>query len=174
MERGAIISPCGLYRYRLWRRWGEGKSAVFIMLNPSTADAEKDDATIRRCIGFANRESCGGLVVVNLFAFRATQPKDMKAAADPIGPENDAHLGDVVWSSQAGPIIAAWGNHGTLSGRAFAVAHRFGEVLQCLGTTKEGQPIHPLRLHRATPLRPFWPDRREAKHAERREQRGRK
>lgn len=148
---GAIISACGLYRYRLSRYWSTGKTAVFVMLNPSTADATQDDPTIRRCIGFARREGCGGLVVVNLFAFRATSPDDMKAAADPVGPENDAHI-RAVTSAADGPVIAAWGAHGSHGGRAAHVRGLIGAPLWCLSKTKAGAPGHPLYIKGDAPL----------------------
>ena len=94
----AVLSPCGAYRYLLTRRFGPGKKlATFVMLNPSTADAERDDATIRKCVGFARSWGCAGLQVVNLFAFRATDPTDLRMADDPVGPENDVWLGRAIW-----------------------------------------------------------------------------
>ena len=142
---GAVISACGRYRYRLWRRWSDGPTCVFIMLNPSTADAESDDPTIRRCIGFAKREGCGGLVVANLFAFRATSPRDMMAADDPVGPENDNHLR---WCADlaTGPVIAGWGAHGSFRGRDAAVRRMLDGKAMHLGLTAAGQPRHPLYL----------------------------
>jgi hypothetical protein len=89
LDQNAVISACGKYRHVLIRQVSSDEStAVFIMLNPSTADAMTDEPTIRRCIGFARCRGCGQLLVLNLFAFRATDPADLKRAADPIGPEN--------------------------------------------------------------------------------------
>lgn len=147
----AVISPCGAYRYTLTRTWGPGKMAVFVMLNPSTADARQDDPTIRRCRGFARREGCGGLVVVNLFAFRATSPADMKAARDPVGPQNDATLIRVLDDAD-GPIIAAWGAHGSYRGRDREVAGLIDAPWMCLGLTKAGAPRHPLYVKGDAPL----------------------
>lgn len=97
VQKRASISPCGLYRYSLERWWDTSCYArYYIMLNPSTADAEVDDPTIRRCMGLAKRDRFGGIVVLNLFAFRATSPADMKAAADPVGPENDARISSTI------------------------------------------------------------------------------
>lgn len=141
MIRSAVISPCGQYRYRLDRRWGDGPTLGFIMLNPSTADAEIDDATIRRCMGFARREGCGGIQVVNLFAYRATDPAHLLTVADPIGPENDLYV-----RSLKGPVVAAWGAH-PMARKGF-----FGRHLLCLGKTKDGYPRHPLYVHRDAPL----------------------
>lgn len=146
MKSGADISECGLYRYRLWRRWKRGDSVLWIMLNPSTADAEQDDPTIRRCISFAESWGCGGIEVVNLFALRATDPKELKAAEDPIGPQND----DILLSRAEAKhryVIAAWGAHGKLFEREKQVVELLaGMDLYCLGLTKAGYPRHPLYL----------------------------
>ena len=111
MNKDAKLSDCRKYRYALWRTWDAEKPFVmFIGLNPSTADETEDDPTIRRCINYAKDWGYGGLCMVNLFAFRATEPNDMKNAIDPIGPENDEWLKNL--SKDAGVIIGAWGNHG--------------------------------------------------------------
>lgn len=110
IEYDAELSECGEYRYRLSRIWDEAKKPLtFIMLNPSTADAELDDPTIRRCMGFAEREQAGGVVVVNLYGFRATKPFDLFQATDPIGPGNDRALKRA--ARQAKSIVCAWGAH---------------------------------------------------------------
>ena len=127
-----------------------------VMLNPSTADAEKDDPTIRRCIAFASRERFGGVEILNLFAFRATAPADLKAAADPIGPDNDRHLRALFARHRT--IVAAWGTHGGYRGRAEAVlgmAAGLGVTLTCLGRTAAGYPRHPLYLAGDSPILPF-------------------
>jgi len=139
----AVLSSCGQYRYELWRRWAEGPHVLFIMLNPSTADATNDDATIRKCVAYAKRWGFGALCVGNLFAFRATDPKDMKAAADPIGPENNATLARL--ASEAGVIVAAWGAHGTHMSRDKAVMKML-PTINALHVTKDGSPGHPLYL----------------------------
>ena len=149
--RGAIISDCGTYRYRLWRRWDAGPACVFIMLNPSTADATNDDPTIRRCIGFAKREGCGSLEVVNLFAFRATSPADLKKAEDPVGPENDSYLQQAMFYAK-GTVIAAWGAHGSYLNRDKDVRQLLDEPLKCLGMTKTNAPKHPLYIKADQPL----------------------
>lgn len=148
----AILSKCGLYRYRLDRRWGEGPTCAFIMLNPSTADADVDDPTIRRCTGFAKREGCGALMVGNLFAFRATKPEDMADSDDPCGPENRHFLGNMIERCN-GPLIAAWGAH--WMAQSGLASTDFGGRLLCLGTTKEGHPRHPLYVRSDAALRPF-------------------
>jgi hypothetical protein len=151
----AVVSRCGLYRYRLDRRWGEGPTCGFIMLNPSTADAEVDDPTIRRCIGFAKREGCGGLMVGNLFAFRATKPEDMADAEDSDGPENQHFLLNMV-ERVDGPLIAAWGAHWMADDLPSRWARlTFGDRLMCLGKTKGGAPRHPLYVRADAPLIPL-------------------
>lgn len=113
------------------------------MLNPSTADATQDDATICKCVAYAKRWGYAAIGVGNLFAYRATDPKDMKAAADPIGPANDVALARL--ASQAGVIIAAWGAHGSYMGRAQAVLKLLPPI-QALHITRDGAPGHPLYL----------------------------
>lgn len=150
MIRSAVMSPCEQYRYRLARQWEEnGKAMTFVMLNPSTADAELDDPTIRRCIGYAQREACGGLRVVNLFAYRATDPAQLQRASDPVGPDNDQHLVKVFQHAlyHNAPIVAGWGKHGWLNGRAQeveALAASLGVRFRCLGQNRDGSPVHPL------------------------------
>lgn len=152
MVSTAEISRDQLYRYSLTRRWAKGGSVLtFIMLNPSTADAHQDDPTIRRCIGFARREGCNALLVLNLFAYRATSPENMKAAADPVGPENDAflikHL-NALYPSAGDKVVAGWGTHGSFARRDLHVMQlataAAGVPLLHLGLTKEGHPRHPL------------------------------
>lgn len=158
MIRDALISEDGLYRYWLSRTWDlGGYSLPFIMLNPSVADAEIDDPTIRRCVSFAKRESYGGIIVFNLFALRATQPTEMLRAADPVGPENDATLVEAFeYANRTGKkVVAAWGVHGIYKGRGAEVAERAtraGVNLVCLGTTKDGHPKHPLYIASDQPL----------------------
>lgn len=143
MERGATFSPCGLYRYSLWRKWESGPMCVFIGLNPSTADATLDDPTIRRCLGFSKAWGFSGLLMLNLFAYRATDPADMKAAKDPIGPDNDQALHFA--HSNTTTVIAAWGTHGTFKGRDQQVRAMLPR-LHYLRLTKDGHPAHPLYL----------------------------
>lgn len=139
----AVISACGLYRYLLQREWlgGYGR-ALFVMLNPSTADATQDDPTIRRCIGFAKAWGCAGLEVVNLYAYRATKPADMLAAGDPIGPANDSHIRAA--AHRAKVIVAAWGANAARD-RSVAVRSLLSDhTMHALGLTKDGHPRHPL------------------------------
>ena len=156
--KDALISPCGKYRYWLTRRWADGPALLpIVMLNPSTADAAVDDPTIRRCMSFARREGFGGVFVINLFAFRATSPDDMRASADPVGPDNDYWTIRVLKGARAIniPILAAWGAHGDHRSRANYVrgmANMHGARLTCLGTTKQGHPRHPLYVKGDQPL----------------------
>lgn len=147
----ARFSECGRYRYTLARTWGVAPFACWVMLNPSTADASQDDPTIRRCIGFSKAWGYGGLCVVNLFAFRATDPVAMKLQTDPVGPGNDeAILGA---ADERELVVAAWGVHGTHRGRAADVLRLLreaGSVVHCLGATKDGHPKHPLYVAGAT------------------------
>jgi hypothetical protein len=155
---GAVLSPCGTYRYTLDRVWDASlPTALFIMLNPSTADASVDDPTIRRCISFAKREGCGALTVVNLFALRSTNPDALTTHPDPVGPDNDTHIA-LALGKQPEVAIAAWGAHPFTRARAEAVAALLAPVWQvnCLGTTKSGDPRHPLYVRGDQPLQP-WP-----------------
>lgn len=141
---GAVISDCGRYRYTLEREWmtGEG-TCLFVMLNPSTADASEDDPTIRRCIGFAQRWGYQRLTVGNLFAFRATDPRKLVQVKDPGGPDNHLHLGRL--AAEADRVVAAWGAF-PAAGQDYlaAVLSEVDSDLVCLGTTKNGSPRHPL------------------------------
>lgn len=150
MEKGANISEDSLYRYSLWRIWQPAKPLVmFIGLNPSIADATMDDHTIRRCLCFSNDWGCGGLVMTNLFAFRATDPKALLTATEPIGSENDAVLAH--WAQMALFVVAVWGTKGGHQGRNKVIEARFPN-LRCLGVTKDGFPCHPARLRSNTQL----------------------
>lgn len=149
--RQTIFSTCRLYRYTLWREWDlmNSQYAMFIGLNPSTADETKDDPTIRRCIDFAKQWGCGALCMTNLFAFRATNPKVMMAQSSPIGHENDNWL--ACCARDARFIVAAWGNKGRFLGRDEEVL-KIVDNLDCFGLTKEGCPSHPLYLPKNSQL----------------------
>lgn len=173
----AIISPCGLYRYRLARGLGQdGPTVLFLMVNPSTADAEHDDPTIRKCIGFAKKLGAGELLVGNKFAFRATDVRELRRANDPVGPENDAHLRAMMY--EADTIIVAWGALNklpeALRGRwkevvriADALRPEAGPVdLLAIGTNDDGHPKHPLMPGYDSPIAawsvPWFPNRKLA------------
>ena len=140
------------YRYLLWRRWVDlpCRFVCFVMLNPSTADDEKDDATIRRCIKFADSWGYGGLLVVNLFAYRATDPKDLPGPSLAVGAGNDYWIEAA--ARYARSVVVAWGANQT-AGRDVEVVELLRSLpvrLECLGTTKSGAPRHPLRLRAST------------------------
>ena len=163
----AVFSQDRAYRYMLARTWDpydQGDSLfadpvrplmVFVMLNPSTADAFKPDPTITRCLGFAKRERCGGILVVNLCGYRATDPKALLKVADPVGPHNE----ELVQRALRNPLmaigVAAWG---AISPRVrqrasgIIVAAKCSRSLWCLGKTKAGEPRHPLMLAASAPL----------------------
>lgn len=150
------MSADGRYRYMLWRAWQlSGWRLMFVMLNPSTA-LVADDATIRRCAGFARREGAGGFIVVNLFALRSTDPAAlMTASATAIGPENELWVKRATEASRR--TIVAWGaNEAVRPCDVARLQSVVGRELWCLGTTKSGAPCHPLRLRRDTPAQ-RWP-----------------
>lgn len=182
-KKGAVLSGNGRYRNALWRQWAWGHPAsprieegknwrggqygdplalVVIGLNPSTADAEVDDPTIRRCVAFAQREGFYRLEMINLFAHRATSPLELLALRDhmePVGPENKANVARAIY--RAGKIVCAWGAHGghlgqdeTMLGWVEDANFRKAPVL-CFGRTKEGHPKHPLYLPKNAPLSAF-------------------
>lgn len=164
----ADISDCGRYRYRLTREWDlDFGLAAFVLCNPSTADALKDDHTVRKCMGFARRWGCGGIVIVNVCAYRSRHPKDLLVVADPVGPRNLDAVSNVAgeWCfrkanghSGVAVVVAGWGN---------ALPREFEEhaeqalgwidhvPVHCLGRTSSGRPRHPLTLSYATPLEVF-------------------
>ena len=152
-KSGAQFSAARTWRYALWRTWQEGEGhAMFIGLNPSTADETQDDPTVRKCMGFAKRWGYGGIYMLNLFAYRSTDPRALLHVEDPVGPQNNEHL--AMYARSAGIVVAAWG--------AFKIAEKRGEFvdgllraqgantanrlwhLRCLGVAKSGAPRHPL------------------------------
>ena len=144
----AVYSPCERYRYLLTRTWdAAGPRALFVMLNPSTATEVQNDPTVERCERRARALGFGAFRVTNIFAFRATDPKVMKAAPDPIGPGNDASIRESLpW---AAAVICAWGTHGAHLGRGpqvEAMLRGAGVALQVLGLTQGGHPQHPLYI----------------------------
>jgi hypothetical protein len=156
VKRGAVFSGCRTWRYALLREWDDAKPrAVLIGLNASTADEYKDDPTIRRGIGFATAWGCGSLHMLNEFAFCATDPRDMKRAFDPIGPMNDAVIRATCSEDQHAIIVAAWGAHGRYMDRDIAVLELLADIgvrrVECLGTTKAGDPRHPLYVRGDAP-----------------------
>jgi hypothetical protein len=156
---GATFSPCRRYRYHLHRTWSPGPRIAFLMLNPSTADETEPDPTLTRCVGFARSWGCGGVDIVNLFGLVDRDPKVLRTARDPIGPENNSHVAAV--ARKAGRIVAAWGAFPGARDRANAMRLRLAVErveLLCLGVTKAGHPRHPLYLRADTQLVP-WTNR---------------
>jgi hypothetical protein len=147
-NRKTVLSRCRRYRYVLWREWDRSNPeyALFVGLNPSTADEKLNDQTIRRCMGFARSWGYGSLCMVNLFGFRATKPKDLMGCKKPVGKKNDSWLRRM--SCGAGVVVAAWGIHGCYQGRDAVVARLVG-TMHCLGRTKNGLPKHPLYVSRS-------------------------
>lgn len=155
MASSATFSPCEQYRYLLSREWDLVKPAVaFIGLNPSTADETADDPTVRRCINYAKGWGFGALRMLNIFAFRATDPKVMKAEHYPVGPSNDLHIESV--AREVSMIVCAWGGHGGHRCRDLDVIKLLsGFDLKCLSITKGGRPGHPLYLRKDLELLSF-------------------
>ena len=142
VNKNATFSDCRKYRYGLSRTWnGKKKTILFIGLNPSTANEKIDDPTIRRCINYAQNWGYGSLLMVNLFAYRATMPSELKNVKNPIGNDNDLHI--IELSKKADIAVAAWGNEGTLLNRDKEVK-KILPNLMCLKINKSGQPAHPL------------------------------
>jgi len=152
----AIISPCGTYRYVLTRagdtQSGKRAKAMFLMLNPSTADATLDDPTIRRCRCFASSWRFNGITVVNLYALRSTDPAALWLHHDPVGPDNDDYLYEMAVTH--GRVVCAWGANARDDRVATVVnlLRHAGARLSCLGTTKSGAPRHPLYVRGDQPL----------------------
>lgn len=159
LERDAVISDCGRYRYLLRRAWDHAKPrALFIMLNPSTANAEVDDATIRSCIRLSKSWGYGSFEVVNLFGLRATAPIELERADDPNGPDNDRIREAAI--SRCDVVICAWGANAyhLTSGVAQHVCgliRSYRPAVYCLGKTKIGSPKHPLYIKSGTPLEAY-------------------
>ena len=155
-DRMAIFSGCGRFRYRLGRRWGKGDTLLFVMFNPSTAGVEHDDATIRRCVGFALRHGYGAIDVVNLFAYCATDPKDLRAAGYPVGEFNDTQIQRA--AGEAHEICVAWGSNAAGLARPREVLAMLKPLVgepKCLAITRSGHPQHPSRLASSCTLQPY-------------------
>ena len=154
---GAVFSPCGRYRYKLWRVWDPDLPlgcVMFLMLNPSTATDAEDDPTIRRCIGYARSWGYGGLYIGNLFAYRATDPTALQRVDQPVGPDNDQALLEMM--AQCGLVVAAWSNHGAKYGRRVReVLGLVEQPLYCLRPLRSGHPAHP--LYQRKDIRPPLP-----------------
>lgn len=147
MKTSAVISECGAYRYVLRREWDALlPTLVFVMLNPSTADATQNDATIRKCVGFARRNGFGSISVVNLFALRSRNPAALRSHPEPIGPDNDAWILRETRDPMRS-VVVAWGcNARHFPGRVVAVRDMLGRATRALRITKDGHPEHPVML----------------------------
>lgn len=172
----AVISACGKYRFRLERQVQRSADIadksilsedpiVWVMCNPSTADAETDDATIRKCKGFTARLGRSRMIVVNVFAFRSRHPKDLLKAVDPVGVGNVGHLRAACEIPNA-TIIAAWGEalprklrH--LADVCYDILRENNRRIYCYGITDLGMPRHPVMLAYATPLEEFKNEHRD-------------
>jgi len=156
ITRSASFSRCKRYRYRLQRQWettDDAKRVVFIGLNPSTADHQVDDPTIRRCMDFSQRWGYNVLTVINLFAFRTPYPEELKKATDPVGPYNFRHMHEVI--SAADLVIACWGRHGDMLEQNERIAKKYSAQLYCLATNSDGSPAHPLYQRAKTRPKPW-------------------
>jgi len=166
VQAGAKFSTNRIYRYALWRpvpltHEVSVRNCVFIGLNPSIADETTDDPTVRRCWGFALREGCGVMTLINLFAIKATDSAEMRMMLNPVGPGNDRAIIHYVTKNPIEPVvIACWGIHGGFRNRdkevmALLKAEAPDLPIQCFGRSAEGYPRHPLFLPANTPLEPF-------------------
>ena len=167
-----VFSDCGRYRYRL-KRYSpinigmmealkiepKRDACIFVMLNPSTADAKKDDPTIRKCKAFSFQWGYATLWVVNMFAYRSPYPKMLLEPADPVGPDNDRHIGELLQDNRDALLVCAWGRSipKKLHWRQdeFIARHLHGRETYCLGRNMDGTPVHPLYRAYETPLVPF-------------------
>lgn len=147
---GAAFSQDRRYRYKLWRIWNPAlRHMVFVLLNPSTADEINNDPTVARCIERASLLGYGGCVVLNIFAWRSTDPHYLYALVDPIGPENDQYILDEASKPETGLVLCGWGQHGKLHQRGEYVLdliRHAGKNPHCLKMNNDGTPGHPLYL----------------------------
>lgn len=158
---GASFSPCGRYRYSLWRDWAVGIPLVWVMSNPSVADAVEDDLTVKKCCEFSKRAGFAGMVIINLYALRATNPQDLLSVSDPEGPDNVDEWRMVLSENVGSPVVGAWGDsapRGLPASRAYrehVIAPERPPVWLCLGKTAKGSPKHPSRLAYDTRMVPL-------------------
>lgn len=152
----AVFSPDREFRYTLTRRWDDRLLVNFLMLNPSTADENIEDPTIRRCMGFARDWGYGGLMVTNIFAYRSTDPKALYKVPDPTGPANNEYI--LKTAKACAVVVCAWGEHGAHQGRG-AIVHKLlreaGIATRCLEKNASGEPKHPLYVARDRKLMDF-------------------
>jgi hypothetical protein len=163
-HKGALFSPCRTWRYALWRIWDFKepiRPVMFIGLNPSTADENKNDTTVSKCIGFAKRWGYGGIYMMNLYGFRSTYPIDLLSPEDPIGPGNNEAFH--CYQERSSLIVAAWGSlqvswrpRMQWQTRILQVLECIGKPVYCLGKTLDRSPRHPSRLAYSTERELFW------------------
>lgn len=157
LENDAVISECGKYRYLLRRTWDHNRPrALLVMLNPSTADATLDDATIRSCVRLLNGQGYGSMEVVNVYAYRATDPGELSKQEDPFGPRNEATVAAAV--ARCDVVVCAWGAYPPAREHARRIlneARSRRPAIYCFGKTKAGAPKHPLYIKSGTPLQAF-------------------
>lgn len=159
MDSGATFSPCKKYRYSLWRIWDTDKPLLgFCMLNPSTAGESENDPTIERCCCRARHLGFGGIIVTNIFAYRSTDPKNLKTVEDPVGPDNNARITERMWECHT--MICGWGKHGSYLGRGQEVLNMLiywmgNNRVRALKINKDGSPSHPLYIGYDAPLIPY-------------------
>lgn len=157
MKRSAVFGDNERYRYSLKRDWDKTRGrCLFILLNPSTADETTDDPTVRRCVRFAKNWGYGRIEIVNLFALRATSPRDLYLANDPVGEHNFAFIDAACLTAQR--VLIGWGNHGYLRGQGKLLVEKLLDLrfeLYTFGKTKAGQPCHPLYLRSDCPVQ-LW------------------
>lgn len=160
----AVLSSCGAYRYSLCRWWGPTLATLVVIgLNPSTADACDDDPTIRRCVDFADILGCGGLVMLNAYAYRATDPRELAAKGYPVGPDNDRFIASHLAHVDIEAVVCAWSDHvrPERAREVVSILREFGHVPLAFGVTKSGAPRHPLYLPRTARPSPWeLPDAR--------------
>lgn len=154
MRTGAEVSADGRYRYVLRRTWARGPRLLWVLANPSSADAATDDPTLRRCVRFARDHGYGGLAVANLWAWRSAHPHELRTVADPVGPDNDGWIATLVRQSR-GPVVLGWGVQAAPPRVAAVLALLADRPRLCLGRTRDGHPRHPLYVPAATRLRPW-------------------
>ncbi len=148
MKTGASFSHCKNYRYKLWRIWDDEKPLIaFCMLNPSTADASSNDPTVERCQRRAEQMGYGGLIVINVFALRSTDPKNLYTHEDPIGPKNSQAISQV--AKEVKTVVCGWGKHGSFlkrDRRTLLIIKSAGAQTMALKINKDGSPAHPLYI----------------------------
>lgn len=158
VQRSAWESEDRRFRYRLDRWWSTGPRLVFVMLNPSTADADNDDPTIRRCMSFARRDGFAGITVLNLYPYRATDPRDLvdaEAAGIEIAGGDEASAAEYETLQAGQSVVCAWGAHPLGARRGPVIIEMRHEIqfeTMCLGRTKDGHPRHPLYVRGDQPL----------------------